>query len=733
MQKIIYSLLLILFLLIILFTVYLSTVGIETSRFNNIIISEIKKKEPNVQLSLDKIKIKFDIKKIQIYLSTVNPYILYQNIKIPIKEINLYTKIISILKSKNEINQAIISAENFNIKDIQHLATRIKPSNFKTYLLNNINGGEVEKITINVKLGENLNINDYKINGSLKKINIKTLKNLEIKDVSFNFISDQDLTLINSLKAKYQNILISNGSLSLKTDKQKDIEGKFNSQFDLSGKEINKLVATSNIIFLEKNNLSVKGSLLHSFKFKLDENFKLVDYNYKSNGKISESQIDFKENFKNQFVEKQIKKFLISKANISINLNKQKNNFLMLEGLYNLGSTDNKKFKISHDLNKKNSKYLVDFDLAENIILEFINFKSDFKKGSNIKSEINFINNEIIFKYIKFIEDKNLISINNLKLNKKKKLAAVSAIEVLTYNDNQKNNDFKVSFKKKISIIGNRYDATNLLKQLTSGSKTNPLKSYTKDIEIKLKSLTNKSNIPLNNFNLIGQIRKGKFEKLSAKSEFSKNEYLDVSLKKDENNKKILEIYSDLPSVVLADYKFFEGIKGGKLLYNLVYDNDGSASKMTIENFKVVKAPAFAKLLTLADLGGIADLLSGEGMSFDILEINMKSDKNVSTVEEILALGPSLSVLMDGYIEKKTGLISLSGTLVPAKTLNSLISKIPVVGNILVGNKVGDGIFGVSFKMKGLPGKIKTTVNPVKTLTPRFITRALEKMKEQNN
>ena len=733
MQKIIYSLLLILILLIILFTAYLSTVGIETSRFNNIIISEIKKKEPNVQFSLDKIKIKFDIKKIQIYLSTVNPNILYQNIKIPIKEINLYTKIISILKSKNEINQAIISAENFNIKDIQHLATRIKPSNFKTYLLNNINGGEIEKITINVKLGENLNINDYKINGSLKKINIKALKNFEIKDVSFNFISDQDLTLINSLKAKYHDILISNGSLSLKTDKQKDIEGKFNSQFDLSGKEINKLVATSNIIFLEKNNLSVKGSLLHSFKFKLDENFKLVDYNYKSNGKISESQIDFKENFKSQFVEKQIKKFLISKANISINLNKQKNNFLMLEGLYNLGSTENKKFKISHDLNKKNSKYLVDFDLAENIILEFINFKSDLKKGSNIKSEINFINNEIIFKYIKFIEDKNLISINNLKLNKKKKLAAVSAIEVLTYNNNQKNNDFKVSFKKKISIIGNRYDATNLLKHLTSGSKTNPLKSYTKDIEIKLKSLTNKSNIPLNNFNLIGQIRKGKFEKLSAKSEFSKNEYLDVSLKKDENNKKILEIYSDLPSVVLADYKFFEGIKGGKLLYNLVYDNDGSASKMTIENFKVVKAPAFAKLLTLADLGGIADLLSGEGMSFDILEINMKSDKNVSSVEEILALGPSLSVLMDGYIEKKTGLISLSGTLVPAKTLNSLISKIPVVGNILVGNKVGDGVFGVSFKMKGLPGKIKTTVNPVKTLTPRFITRALEKMKEQNN
>ena len=76
-------------------------------------------------------------------------------------------------------------------------------------------------------------------------------------------------------------------------------------------------------------------------------------------------------------------------------------------------------------------------------------------------------------------------------------------------------------------------------------------------------------------------------------------------------------------------------------------------------------------------------------------------------------------------------MVSLKGTLVPAKTLNNIISKIPVVGNILVGEQAGEGVFGVSFKVKGLPGKIKTTVNPVKTLTPRFITRALEKMKKK--
>jgi len=730
MHRILYSIFLILVSFFIFIIVYLSTVGVETSKFNNVIINEIKKKDPNVEISLDNIKIKFDIKKIQIYLSTFEPQITYQGIKIPIKEINLYTKIISILKSKNEINQVIVSFQNFKLKDVQKLSTRIKPSNFKTYLLNNLNDGEIDKILIDIKLDENLNISDYKVNGSVKKINIKILNDLSIQNVSLNFITDKNLTLINSLNAKYKDISISNGSLTLKRDKQIDIEGKFNSQFNLSENEINKFFIKSKIKFLEKNKANIKGSLIHNFSLKIDENLKLIDYDYKSKGNISESQIILKDDFKNNFIKKSIKKFSISRTNLVINLNKKDNN-LMIDGIYNLGGAENKKFKISHNFNKKNPKYFIDFDLAENIFLKPINFKSNYKNGSNIKSEINFINNNIIFNYIKFTENKNLISINGLKLNNKKEIASISSVVVRTFNDNKQNNNFKISFDKKISIIGTEYDATHLFKEFSNNNKSNSFKNYTKDIEIKFNNLIVKK-IPLKDFNLIGQINKGKFENLSAKSEFSKTKYLDISLKKDENGKKILEIYSDLPQALLSDYKFFEGIKGGKLLFNLVYDDTESASKITIENFKVVKAPAFAKLLTLADLGGVADLLSGGGMSFDILEINMRSDKNVNTVEEILALGPSLSVLMNGYIEKKSGLISLNGTLVPAKTLNKLISKIPVVGSILVGDKVGEGVFGVSFKMKGLPGNVKTSVNPVKTLTPRFITRALEKMKKDN-
>ena len=68
--------------------------------------------------------------------------------------------------------------------------------------------------------------------------------------------------------------------------------------------------------------------------------------------------------------------------------------------------------------------------------------------------------------------------------------------------------------------------------------------------------------------------------------------------------------------------------------------------------------------------------------------------------------------------------------MVPAKTLNKMISKIPVIGNIVIPKEVGEGLFGVSFKMKGPKGKIKTSINPIRTITPRFIQKIIDNNKK---
>jgi len=729
MKKFIYLIFLIIILLVTFATLYLSIVGIETSKFNNLIIKEIEKKDSKINLELEKIKIQLDIKKIQLLITTINPEVLYENIKIPIKEIKIFTKISKILKSKSEVSQIDFTIKKFKIKDFQKVATRIKPSNVKTFLLNNLSGGEIKKALISLNTDKDFKIIDYKVSGVVKKITAKIKNNFTIKDISFNFAVDNSLTLINSINASYEGILVSNGSINLQQKKNIEVKGKFKTQFSLKEDQLIKFFKKEK--FFKENKINVKGTLLHEFNLKTNKSLKVVDYNYKSSGNISQSKIILKNNFKKIFFEKPIKKIIFKNTKIDFELNKKNKNLLLFEGLYSTDSLNYKKFNIKNNFNKKKQTYFIDLNLGINFFFDIINFKTDSKKQSNIKSEFTIKNNKFFFKTIDFTENKNFISIKGLVLNKESKVKSLTNVKLSTFNKKKENNNFKINFGKKIFISGKKYDSTHLLKVLASNNKSDSLINFNSEIEIKLKKLITKSKMNLNNFNLIGLVEKGKFNKILAKGEFTEGNYLDISLKKDINNKKILEVYSDLPQAVLGDYKFFEGIREGKLLFNSISDNAGSVSKLKIENFKVTQAPTFATLLTLADLGGFADLVSGQGMSFDILEINFRDNDNLTTVEEILALGTSLSLQMDGYVEKKTGLVSLNGALVPAKTLNNLVSKIPVVGNILIGDKVGEGVFGVSFKIKGLPGQIKTIVNPVKTVTPRFIIRALEKRKKQ--
>ena len=50
--------------------------------------------------------------------------------------------------------------------------------------------------------------------------------------------------------------------------------------------------------------------------------------------------------------------------------------------------------------------------------------------------------------------------------------------------------------------------------------------------------INDNSVFPIKKFRLVGKINKGKFEKISAKSDFSDDEHLDISLKKQLNSKQ---------------------------------------------------------------------------------------------------------------------------------------------------------------------------------------------------
>ena len=194
---------------------------------------------------------------------------------------------------------------------------------------------------------------------------------------------------------------------------------------------------------------------------------------------------------------------------------------------------------------------------------------------------------------------------------------------------------------------------------------------------------------------------------------------------------KKLQPFSDNAEPFIKRYNFIKGFKEGVLDFYSVKLNNSSTSTLRIYDFKLRDASILTKLLTLASLQGIADILSGEGIRFKEFEMNFENQEKLIKINEIYSIGPAISVLMEGYVEKKK-LVSLRGTLVPATTINKVIGSLPIIGKILVGSKTGEGVFGVSFKIKGPPNNLETTVNPIKSLTPRFITRTLEKIKRSD-
>ncbi len=730
MRRIILSFLIFIFFILTVVVFFLSTKGYETDRFNKYISAEIEKKEKNLNVDLTKIRVKIDLKNLNLFLSTKNPKITFHNVDLPISEFSVYLDFLSLFKKNPRIKKTLIITNEVDISDFKKAITRIKPSNFKSFILNNVKKGKL-KSDIDLSFKDNFEINNYKIKGYFKNTDVLINKKIEIKNTNLNFIADNEIILINSISSSIDGIPITNGNVEVNIKENYIITGSINSVVEFNEKKLRKLVPKlkNSEFFNNKINFSVKS--VNNFNLVFSNTLKLKEYNYSLDGVIEKGKINFNNIYKTQFLKNDIKALNLEKTKVKFTLDNKKN-ILEIDGNYALNDNKNfENFKVQNEFKKDEINLNISLSLKEHFLIDFINYSKTSDKIGKVKADISFNKNEINVNNIEFNEGKNLISLNKFNIDNKNRIKRFKNIKVKTFKAGKQNNNFEVIYGKKLIIKGKSYDSSNLIKNINKGD-GNLLRRINKEVQISFDNIFTKFNESLNNFNLIGKIEKGKFVKISSKSEFSEDQYLDISLKRDpDSSKKILEIYSGFAKPLLADFNFFKGIEDGELVFTSFFDDKESSSNLQIKDFKVLNAPAFAKLLALADLAGPAVLLSGEGLFFDSLEIKFKDDKNVRTIEEIYAVGPSITILMEGYIENKSGLTSLRGTMVPAKEINKLISKIPVLGDILIGKEVGEGVFGVSFKMKGPPGKIKTTVNPIKTLTPRFITRALEKRKKE--
>ena len=720
MKKNIINLVLLLILLFISLLVALSTVGIETNKFNRLISQKVSQTK-NIYLNLETIKFKINPKKLSLFLETQNPEITYRDTFVPVRNMKVYVDFLSLLKSSPEIKKISLILEEIDVSQLNKLSTIIKPSNLKSLLNNKIKKGKLIS-EIEIFLTKQGDIKDFIARGNIKGLKAQLFSNLMLTKISLNFFADKNDILIKNVFGNIEDIKISDGDIKLNLENGIKLNSNFNSKLNFDEKLVKKYTKFFSKYEFLNNVKSLKANFNNYLSIDLDKTYKVKDYNYKISGNIKESKFELLNSLKNSLITEKIKEIYLSDLQIT-SIFKPKIINLKSEGKYSFNNLDFLKINFENNWKSDLMNLKLNLSYRNSLELGIINYVKP--KDSIAKLSLNFekkINNLKINK-LNLEEGKNLIIIEGLQFQKNK-FSTFKKIKVKTTN-----NDFFIENGKKIQIKGNKFDATNLAKFFSNRNSENKFQKLNSNIEIDFKNIKVSMTDILKNFKLIGEIKRGQFVKISSKGDFGGNNFLDISMRKDKKTKKkYLEIYSDLTQPLLTEYNFFKGLSGGKLLFTSLIDGSASSSKLKIENFKVINAPGVIKLLSIADLGGLEDLAKGEGISFDELEINMEKKENFLKINEIIALGPSISVLMEGY-QDENDLVSLRGTLVPAKTLNKIISKIPVIGNIVIPKEVGEGLFGISFKIKGSKGEMKTTINPIRTLTPRFIQKIIDRNK----
>ena len=731
MTKKILKIISVIFLFLLLLISYLSFFGIKTEVFNNEIKDSLSKINKEVKININEVSYLLNPLNFNLDITTENSEVLLKKHQLDLEKVKLNVSIKSLFKKKLLINKIKLSTKEIKLKNLIIPLREIYNSP-QLFILNQIVKEGNIAIDVNINFDSRGKIkDDYQIKGFINKAKIDLLNKFTIKDLNFLFTVNKKKYELSKITSLLNEIKFSSPFIEIEPNEDSYlIKGKILSKdLKLESKDLENIFKNkTNDFHFKKTDFSFESF----FSLNINNRLKIDNLSIKSNlnldkAKIVEKRVNFKPYFLNSSDE-------IDFNNHKINIDYNKDQ-LIIEGNGKVsfsGKTDQVVYKFIKNDNK------ISFDTSLNIknnplIIKFLDYKKKEGVDSTILAKGQIENNgSIKFDLISLKENSNLILINNLNLSKTFKIIDIDLAKIEYKNNKNYLNRYNL---KKINsnyiIKGDSLDLSKIINNImdTNDNSLNIFNNFNSKIDVNIKKTFIDETNYINNLSGFIKFKNNKVDNLKLNSFFSNNKKISLTINTNKALETSTQLIADYPKPLIKRYDFIKGFEEGYLVFNSIKKDNESNSVLIIDNFKIQKVPIFAKILSLASLQGIADVLTGEGIRFTNFEMRFSNKKDLTTIEEIYAIGPAVSILMDGYIESKK-LVSLRGTLVPATTINRNIASIPIIGDLLIGDKVGEGVFGVSFKIKGPPKDLSTTVNPIKTLTPRFITRTLEKLKK---
>ena len=381
MKKIIYYLILLLFFILISLTIIISTIGINTDRFNDLIIKKINQTNSNINLKLSTIKFKLDVKEISLFIETINPQINYRKADVPAKKIKVYMNFFSIIKFNPEIKKINLVFNQIDVVELKKISATFKPSNFTSFINNKIKQGKFNT-EIEIYLNNDNLLDNFIARGTVTNFETEVIDNIDLEKTSFSFFADKTDVLIKNISSEAGPIKLKEGDIKLKLSPEIEIESNFKTNINYN----NKLKKYANFIKdldFAKDITNLEADLNSSFFINLDNTYKVKKYNFKSKGIIIKSNLNFKKPLKNTFFKDEIDQLTLINSEIETNLSFRKNT-TSISGKYLLNGEDPLLFNLENIIDKDLLKLKLNTEYIKPLELEIINYKKPSKLIANL-------------------------------------------------------------------------------------------------------------------------------------------------------------------------------------------------------------------------------------------------------------------------------------------------------------------------------------------------------------
>jgi len=287
-----------------------------------------------------------------------------------------------------------------------------------------------------------------------------------------------------------------------------------------------------------------------------------------------------------------------------------------------------------------------------------------------------------------------------------------------------------------ISMTGPRADLSSSIAQLrSSGGVRDPSKQgLAYDIEARVKEVLLREGNVLNDVIAIGSYDGADFTSLAVDGNYGPERGVALRLEPGPTGNRTFSLISLDAGKILHGLELFDsGVNGDLEMKGAFLDSEPRTpqreppmqGEIRIRNIQIVNAPALTRILTIASLTGIRDILTGSGLTFDRILVPFQMRNGIVTVAEAYGSGSELGLTLHGTRNEAMGTVKMNGTVIPAYTLNTVFSKVPVLGKILLGGE-NEGIFAINYSASGSSDNPDIFVNPLSALTPGFLRKIFE-------